>query len=158
MTRAERRFGRAALLAAGTLVLAGPALAQSAAPSIEGRWCFQTEEYYSFEQCSMRGEINLTRTGEGAYRCTLLTEETCDVVPELITSEQVCTAERDGAALEVQSTVIRFTPEGASYYPDYFSLAVRSAGEMSGRMFSPGYPKRDGEPAAVFTRCGDLVS
>lgn len=107
--------------------------ASAATANIVGSWTFQTETYNN--GCKMYGELVLQPSANGKnFVCTFKTEEHCPDV--LAKAQETCTAERNGATVNVVSKVISVSPAGIGYDPDDFELKVESSARMLGMMRS----------------------
>ena len=108
------------------------------APNIAGAWSFQTAPYDADgdgRACSMKGTMTIapTRT-TGDFTCVFTAIETCPWGEW--TAEQTCTAKRNGAKLEITSTITRVTPATVNYAPDNWSLTIRTSDLMIGELRS----------------------
>lgn len=121
-----------ALVAAGGVASAQPKRASG--PDIAGTWRFETAPYDG-GVCRMTGTMTIARgAGANGYTCTFIATETCS--GRSWSAEQRCTAQRNGAGLEIASTIVRVTPPNTSYVPDNWSLTIRSADLMVGELRS----------------------
>ncbi len=128
-------------LGLATALAASPAAAQEGAADISGTWAFRADIGLG---CTFNGEARLTRPSEkGApYGCELTAEQICTAPDDTIVIDfvvrQTCVAERSGDRLEIVSTIdtfVRGAPTPA-YFPDDFTLAIKSGERMSGFLIS----------------------
>jgi hypothetical protein len=128
---AHRLFAAAAFL---SVAIAAPAFSQPnrAAPAnITGAWTFQTQAYA--DGCRMFGKMTIRPDANGRHICTFSTEEHCpDIVAK---AQESCTAQRNGAALSITSTVLSVSPK-VGYEPDDFDLKIDNSSYMTGTMNS----------------------
>jgi hypothetical protein len=128
-----RRWASALL---GLATMSGVAVAQpkGAPVDIAGAWRFETAPYDG-GACRMTGTMTIVRgRGANAYTCTFIATESCRWGQW--SAEQRCTAQRDGARVDIASTIVRLTPPGTSYVPDNWSLTIRSSDLMVGELRS----------------------
>jgi hypothetical protein len=128
---ARRLLAAAGLL---TVAIAAPAFSQpshTAPANVSGAWSFQTQTYG--DGCRMFGKMTIRPDASGRHVCTFSTEEHC---PDIVArAQESCTAQRNGAALSIKSTVLSVSPK-VGYDPDDFDLKIDSSSYMTGQMKS----------------------
>lgn len=102
---------------------------------ILGPWQFKTPVYA--ETCTLSGSMMIAAGKRpNAYVCRFTAVETCQ--DWKVTSEQTCTATRQGDTLAISSAIVSLRPKQPDgwYWPDNFVLRVESAQRMSGKLDS----------------------
>lgn len=138
-----------------------PALAQSA-PSLAGKWSFETAELY--DNCTISGEMTITQIAKSKrFTCTFKALQRCTRQPPIeIHTTQSCAATQAGSQVSIISRLEKVDKVnlpgllqgmGQRYAPDNFNVTLNKSGdEMIGRFESLG------EAPVKFRRREDLVS
>ncbi len=126
----------AALCGPGALFL--PAAAQdngAGRPDVTGSWTFIANVHPA---CTFTGTATLTATDNpNLYGCELTANQICE--PDFDYSvRQTCTARRVGNQLSIRSEITEFLRGEPSdyYFPDNFSLSIKSGQRMFGALIS----------------------
>ncbi len=106
-------------------------------PNIAGSWTFTARVDPT---CTFGGTAHLQQTSPGRFQCELTARQSCSGLPEDYLVRQTCEASILGNQVSVRSQIVEFLNgfESPFYYPDNFTLTIRSDTFMYGALISAG--------------------
>ncbi len=117
-------------------LFAAPALADEDY-NIAGSWSFSARIDGG---CSFGGSAFLEKRPSGKFQCELTARQSCETLEEDFIVRQSCDVTVLGNQVSIRSQIVEFVNgfESPFYFPDNFTLTIKSDSEMFGALVSSG--------------------